>query len=186
MLTKNVSLANASLLLIGASRIASFDEESSEAVTVNEFYERSYQYLISLYPWHFASKTITLSRLPEVPAQEYQYKYRLPSDLIRVQRVFPNVSSYKILNDELHADYKDLSLKYQYRAPEEYMPIYFEQAMVYYLASQICITLTEDTQRAAVLAGLADTHIKKAKSLDAQSQPQDGFEDFPIDDVRYS
>ena len=66
------------------------------------------------------------------------------------------------------------------------MPIYFEQAFVYYLASQICTTLTEDTQRTAVLAGLADAHVKKAKSLDAQIQPQDGFEDFPIDDVRYS
>ena len=66
------------------------------------------------------------------------------------------------------------------------MTAYFEQAFTYYLASQIAITLTEDNQRASILAAQADSLIKRAKSLDAQSQPQDGFVDFPIDDVRYS
>lgn len=184
MVSKTISLANAALLLVGASRISSFDENTTEAVTINEFYDRSYKALLSSYPWKFAAKTRKLARTLNTPEYEYLYEFQLPTDYVWVQRTFPNID-YKLLGDKLQCNYKDLGLKYTWLVKEELMPIAFEQAFMYYLASQICITLTEDTTKQSTLFDQFQAHARTARGLDAQMQPTDGWEDFPIDAVRY-
>jgi len=182
--SKAVSLANSSLLKVGASRINSFDDNKTEAVVVKEFYERSYRNLLAMYPWSWAMKTESLAQMLDKPGQEYQYAYKLPIDYVWIQRTFPN-SNYKIVGTELHTNEPSISIKYTYRAPEEDMSIMFEQAFMYYLASQICIPLTENVNKNTLMYQEYQDHIKKAKALTAQQQPQDGFEDFPIDSARY-
>lgn len=184
MITKQIALCNASLLLIGASRIQSFDDGSTEGVVAEQFYERSFQALLSQYPWNFASKTQQLGQLPDAPEYEYKYKFQLPSDYVWIQRIFPN-GDYKILGDKLHSNYSDIGIKYTWRVNEEMMPVHFEQAFVYYLASQMCISLTEDTTKQATLYEQYMDEARKARSLDAQMAPQDGWDDFPIDTARY-
>ena len=184
MVSKNVSLANAALLLVGASRIQSFDQNTTEAVVIGEFYERSYRALLSQYPWKFAAQTRPLALTINTPDYEYKYEFQLPADYVWIQRTFPN-SDYKILGDKLQSNYKEIGIKYTWRVKEELMPIAFEQAFVYYLASQICITLTEDTTKQATLYEQYMDHARTARSLDAQMQPNDGWEDFPADSVRY-
>jgi len=181
---RSVSLANASLLKVGASRINSFSDNKNEAVVVNEFYERSYRNLLASYPWSWAMKSETLAQLPDKPLQEYEYAYQLPSDFIWIQRTFPNCN-YKIVGKALHCNETSISIKYTFRADEDNMSIMFEQAFMYYLASQICIPLTENVTKNQWLYKEYQDHIKKAKSLTAQQQPQDGFEDFPLDSARY-
>ena len=95
------------------------------------------------------------------------------------------LGDYKIIGKKLHTSWKDVTLKYIYRAAEEDMPIYFEQAFMYYLASQMCIPLTENATKDQLLYLQYEDHLKRAKSIDAQSQPQDGFQDFPVHDYRF-
>ena len=182
--SKQVSIANSALFKVGASRINSFDDNKNEAVIIKEFYERSYRALLSMYPWSFAMKTSTLAQLPTKPEQEYEYAYQLPNDMVWVQRTFPN-SNFKIVGRQLHTNERTISLKYTYRAPEEDMSIQFEQAFMYYLASQICIPITENVNKNVALYNEYKDHLKVAKSLTAQQQPQDGFEDFPVFDSRF-
>ena len=184
MITKQISLCNASLLLLGASRIQSFEDGSAESVIAEQFYERSYQALLSQYPWNFASKTKGLNRTTEEPGFEYKYEFQLPSDYVWIQRIYPN-GDFKILGDKLHSNFKDVGVKYTWRVNEEMMPVHFEQAFIYYLASQMCISITEDTTKQSTLYEQYMDEARRARSLDAQMQPQDGFEDFPIDTVRY-
>ncbi len=101
-----------------------------------------------------------------------------------MQRTFPN-SNYKILGNELHTNEKEVALKYTFKADEADIPVYFEQTMMYYLASQICVSLTENATKDKLLYEQYLDHIKRAKSLDAQQYPQDGFQDFPLDNSRY-
>jgi len=182
--SKQVSIANSALLKVGASRINSFDDNKVEAVIIKEFYERSYRALLSMYPWSFAMKSVALAQLPDKPANEYEYAYALPNDMVWVQRTFPN-SNYKIVGRELHTNERTISLKYTCRAQEEHMSIQFEQAFMYYLASQICISITENVKKDELLYIQYQDHLKRAKSLTAQQQPQDGFDDFPVDNSRY-
>lgn len=184
MVSKTISLANAALLLVGASRIQSFDDGTTEAVVINEFYERAYRSLLGSYPWKFAAKTRKLGRTPNTPEYEYEFEFQIPADYVWVQRTFPNLD-YKILGDKLQCNYKEIGLKYTWRVGEELMPIAFEQAFVYYLASQVCITLTEDVTKQATLFDQYQAHARTARGVDAQQAPNDGFDDFPIDAARY-
>lgn len=185
MVTKQISLANSALVLVGAVRIQSFDEGSTESVVIQEFYERTFRALLSSYPWKFASKQRSLPLIPEKPEYEYEFMFQLPSDYVWIQRAFPN-QDYKILGDRLHSNYKEIGINYTWRVEEELMSIPFEQTFVYYLASQICISLTEDSQKQQVLYTQYMDHARTARSLDSQQHPTDGWEDFPVDSIRYT
>ena len=184
MTASPISISNSALLTVGATRINSFSDNKTEAIVVQEFYERSVKWLFAQYYWGFASVTKDLALSPTPPKHEYEYAFLLPDDMIRVQRTFPN-SNYKIVGNELHTNEKTIGIKYTERADEADFPIYFEQTMMYYLASQITIPLTENVTKQTANAQLYLDHMKRAKSLDAQQHPQDGFQDFPLDNARY-
>ncbi len=180
-----IDISNSALLKVGASRINSFEDNKTEAVVVNEFYERSILWLFAQYYWGFAMKLSSLAQLPTPPEQEYKFAYALPDDVVRIQRTFPN-SNYKVVGNELHTNEQKIAIKYTQRVDEADMPIYFEQTMMYYLASQICVPLTENATKEDANYGQYLDHLKRAKSLDAQQHPQDGFQDFPLMDARFS
>lgn len=186
MTSEQVSLANASLLKVGAKRISSFDDNQTEAIVVSEFYERSYRSLLQMYPWSFAMRTVDLALIPGKPDHEYEYRYALPQNGIVLQRVFPNQASFKIVGKELHCnDGNGIGIKYVHRVDEELISPMFEQTMMYYLASQITIPLTENVVKSDSNYAMFVDHLARAKSLDAQQHPQDGFQDFPLLNVRF-
>jgi len=184
MSSSQIDLANSAILKVGGKRINSFKDKKAEAIVVNEFYQRSYDYLLSSHYWGFALTVSDLAQMPTKPLKEYAYAYALPNDVLRIQRTFPNCN-YKIVGRELHCDLASVAIKYSKRVPEEELPIYFEQAFMYYLAEQITIPITENQKKADSNYAKYKDHIKSAKSQDSQQYPQDGFEDFPVDDSRY-
>ncbi len=184
MASSAVDLANSAILKVGGTRINSFDDNKIEAIVVKEYYERSFKFLLSTYYWGFANKTEKLARTITVPEFEYTYAYTLPEDVLRVQRTFPN-SNYKIVGNELHTNETEIGIKYTSRALEEDLPVYFEQAFMYYLAEQITVAITENQKKADSNYTKYKDQLKIAKSLDSQQYPQDGFQDFPLDNSRY-
>lgn len=185
MASSDIDISNSAILKVGGTRINSFNDNKVEAVVCNEFYERSYKWLLAQYYWGFASRTVDLAQLADKPNHEYEYAYALPADFIRVQRTFPN-SNYKIVGRELHTNERQIGIKHTFRVKEEHLPIYFEQTMMYYLAEQISIAITENQSKADSNYMKYQDHLKRAKSLDSQQFPQDGFESFPLEDVRFS
>ena len=187
MIDKQIGICNKALLLIGAKRISSFDEQSTEAITCNDFYESSYQALLNMYPFSFAQTYKDLAIIANVTPGDPRFKYafKLPTDLLWLLQVIPNQSEYKVVGDQLHMNAAEIKIKYTFRANEELMSAVFEQMFMYYLASQICITLTEDRTKQAELYVQYTDHAKKARALDAQQHPQDQFAEFPLDSARY-
>ena len=179
-----ISLANQALLKLGATRINTFEDTKIEAVVIKEFYEPAYLWMLAQYPWSFAMKSQTLARTITPPDEEYEYGYALPEDFVWIQRTFP-ISNFKIVGRELHTNEQKIAIKYSQRIDESRTPPTFAQAFMLYLASLACITITENTQKEQSLATQAMDHLKRAKSLDAQQHPQDGFQEFPLDSARY-
>lgn len=184
-LSSPIDISNSALLKVGAKRINSFDDSKVEAVVIKEFYERSYQWLLSQFYWGFAGRTVQLAKLPTSPNHEYSNAFALPNDLIRIERTFPN-SNYKVVGNELHTNEESVGIKYTFRAAEEDIPVYFEQTFVYYLAEQITVSLTENQTKADSNYAKYIDHLKRAKSLDSQQYPHDGFDSFPLEDARYA
>lgn len=184
MSSSKIDLANSAIFKVGGTRINSFDDRKTEALVVNEFYERSIKWLFAQFYWGFAMTTQKLALMPTAPEFEYEYAFALPNDFIRIQRTFPN-SNYKIVGNELHTNESEIGIKFTRRVQEEDLPIYFEQTMMYYLAEQITIAITENQTKADSNYAKYTDHLKRAKSLDAQQYPQDGFAEFPLDEARY-
>ena len=138
MVDKQTGICNRALLLLGASRISSLDEQSTEAITCNEFYEPSYRALLNIFAWKFAQKykdlAIIATTTPGDP--QYLYAFKLPTDLIWLQHTLPNQNSYKVIGDELHAKQKEIKIKYTWRVGEDYLPALFEQTFAFYLAQE--------------------------------------------------
>lgn len=187
MVDKQISIVNSALLLLGADPIGSFSEESTEAIVAESFYERSYRALIGIFSWKFAIKYEDLALIAgEVPGDPfYEYVFQLPQDMLWLQHTIPNHYEYKLAGDQLYSTTPTIKIKYTWRVKEELMPILFEQTFMYYLASQMCITLTEDTAKNTLMYTMYQDHLKRAKAVDSQQQPQDEFASFPINDARY-
>lgn len=184
MASSPVELANSALLKVGANTINSFDDNKAEAEVISVFYERAYRFLLSTHYWGFAMTTRKLAQVEIAPEAEYTHAYALPDDFIRIQRTFPN-SNYKIVGKQLHTNLTEIAVKYTFRAAEEDLPIYFENAFMYLLAEQITVPLTENQSKSDSNFAKYKDMSKIGKSLDAQQYPQDGFQDFPVESSRY-
>ena len=72
----SIDLASNALLLIGEETISSFTDDSTAALVAANLYELTFESLLTLHPWRFASTQVTLSRLTATPVSEWSYAYR--------------------------------------------------------------------------------------------------------------
>jgi hypothetical protein len=75
---------------------------------------------------------------------------------------------YQIIADELHSDAEEVDLEYIARVDEAEFPPYFASALIYRLAAEFCLPLTENAMRAELLFNLAHTELRLAKMIDSQ------------------
>lgn len=180
-----VEICNQAILKIGATRINSFDDNTVESTVVKEYYESAVKWMLSQYPWSFSLKTVELSQLPDKPIRDYEYAYSLPVDMIRLHRTYP-LTDFRIEGDQLWSNERSMAVKYVSRPDERFFPSYFSQALMLYLATMICIPITENVQKESEMFMLSQDALRRAKSIDAQQHPQEGFQDFPLEEARFS
>jgi len=96
-----VEICNHALLKIGADTIASLDinQNDQEAVVqsaklCNIFFNQALEEVLRTYRWNSALKRAELTRLTEVPAFKFEYKYQLPNDCVRVVNVYEDKKAY--------------------------------------------------------------------------------------------
>lgn len=177
-MASKIEIISNSMILIGANPISSLSE-GTEGVVGNALYEEIYENLLSIHPWRFATKKQQLSRLTDTPLNNFSYKFQLPSDLITVLNVYNN-HDYEIYKDTLFADYEEVSIDYRFRVDETLLPSYFVKTLQYYLASEFAITITDNSQRAALYNEKYEMQLKRAKYVDSSSRPSDSIQDYPL------
>lgn len=87
MALSQVKIVNMALAKIGDSYISDMTDGTKEATYANIFWESCRDTLLESYPWNFATERARLARLAETPAWEYDYKYQLPNDCIRIRDI---------------------------------------------------------------------------------------------------
>jgi hypothetical protein len=83
----SVDIANAGLLKLGTSGIASLTDGSTEARAMSSCYDRILLAELRAHPWKFAIKRGTIPQLSEAPAWGYPYQYQLPADYLALVEV---------------------------------------------------------------------------------------------------
>lgn len=170
----DIDIASNALLLIGESPIASFTEDTVAALIAANLYSPTFESLLTLHPWRFASNKATLSRLTATPTNQWKYAYQLPSDFLVAQHIDEGNDNYQIYADKLYSDNTTMILDYTYKPDESFLPAYFTQLLQLKLASVFAIPITESATKGEYYAGLADKQLQRAKTIDSQSTPSIG------------
>jgi len=175
-------ICNRALQKVGAARITSLTENSSEARACNMVYELLRDAELRAHPWNFAGKRIQLAASAEVPAFGKAYEYPLPVDFLKLRE--DDVPTYsrdwiiegkKILTDEGGP----LNVRYTKRVTDvtEMDPLYVE-SLACRIAIELCEELTQSNSKKESLKDEYKTAIREARKANAfdriaQSSPED-------------
>lgn len=85
-----VQIVNMALGMVGDYYISSMTEGTKQSTYAGIFWENTRDNLLRSYPWNFAIERASLARLASVPVWQYDYKYQLPNDCLKVLDVSPN------------------------------------------------------------------------------------------------
>lgn len=187
-MTTAIALCSRALLMIGASPIHALDEETAEAQVADSFYALVRDALLAGYPWTFAMRQESLPRLTAAPPGDWQHAYQLPSDAVMIRSLGTAARSrgvtYERVGDAVYTDAAEVLISYVRRVPENAMPAYFQLALVYQLAAQFSIPLTESTGRWQAMQQAADRSLAQARRIDAQQDTPQAIDSWPLVEAR--
>jgi hypothetical protein len=175
----DISMCSNALLLIGHGTISSFTEGGAGALVASNLYQTSYENLLSLHRWRFASGKVALSRLTATPLNDWSYAYQLPADYLLANRVIPQ-SDYEIFANKIYSNETTLEIDYVFKPAESQLPAYFVKLMEMYLASQFAVPVTDNSAKGQLYAQFYDAQMRQAKFADASSRPPDAVADNPL------
>lgn len=190
MALNKFEICSRALIKVGANVISSFDEDTTEAEVASLLYESTRDALLSSHPWTFATKMRALDKLTSAPVADYDHAYQLPNDCLRVVSVGSSDMergrgvAYRIAERKIHANWDGLNLTYIFRPAESEWPPFFDQALVFRLAAEFCLPLTENTARTEMLEKAASSYYQSAKTSDSQQQTPRRVDDFSLISVR--
>lgn len=172
MATSIVEICNAALSLIGEKQI------TNATLSSNTEAERQCSLMFPIirdkvlreHPWNFAESRATLAALVETPAFEFDYYYQLPSDCLRVLRLYETDENFRVeANRRLATDATPCQLIYTAKVTD---PAQFDSgythAVIYHLAAHLAMVLSDNRTLAAELRQAASNETKMAKVFDAQ------------------
>lgn len=173
MAATEVQICNSALIKVGADTIISFADETKRAIVCNHQYPILRDEVLRSHPWNFAIDVIQLAEVTPAPTiGDYQNKFQLPSDCLRVLRVLePCDAPWEKQGDKLMINAAVCAIEYIKRVTDT--TIYdknFDETLSYRLASDLAWALTQNAAMAEKMYGMYDNSLKTARSFDAQEK----------------
>jgi hypothetical protein len=150
-MASKTDIANQALTRVGAKTIMDLDDEtSSNARTVKNVFELSVRQLARSHPWNCLKARANLAQLSTGPAFEYEYRYRLPTNCVRLVDfngvyVWDRYEGFTIEGRDLltnSSEAKITFIRYE-EDPTVYDPMLIE-ALVILIASKVAIPIRQD------------------------------------------
>lgn len=179
----DISMSSNALLLIGHGTIASFTEGGAGAEVASNLYTTTFENLLTLHRWRFATAKRDLNRLTSTPLNEWSYAFTLPSDYLIAIKVYPDVD-YEIYENKLYANVTTVALDYIFKPDESRLPPYFVKLMEFHLAAQFAIPVTDNSTKAEEYRKMYEDQLRRAKFIDSQARPNAPIVDSPFIEVR--
>lgn len=167
----DLSICNTALELVGANSINSFQDETRESRLCNQLYVTTRDTLLQQKRWSFTLSIRQLSRLTAAPAEEYNYQYQLPSDILGIAKNYDSHTHWRIIGDKLHTNVEECSILYQKQTGEEEFPPSFVRALEMELAKIFSMSLVQDATFTQLFEDEARKALLRAKSVDGQLGP---------------
>lgn len=180
-----IQLCSQALVLIGAQPITALNTSSTESTVASQLYEGVVQDMLTRHRWRFATRqrvlTVTTPAAGDMEDDRWSGFYEVPADCLLIQAL--TVNGYPIdfdrqqnliLTNAVATD--EVVLTYNYRAPENTWPPYFDSAVRLQLASVFAMAvanregLRTDLEQAALRA------MASARQQDSQGRTNPRFD----------
>lgn len=113
-MTTTVKICNSALVSLGANTINSLTQNSVEANQCNAKWDIVRREELRAHPWNFAIKRVQLPTVSgDDPAFRYDYRYQVPSDNLRILKVYDNID-YKLERRTIITNKDSCYIKYIY------------------------------------------------------------------------
>ena len=197
-----VSIANQSLLLLGADTISNFTNGTAVGNACSIIYPKVKATTLGMYPWSFTLKKEQLSRLSTAPTAHFLYQFALPPDMLNSvpRTVYASsdrgaipITDWTIQGQTLLTDREQIFVDYQQDIVEGKLPTYFVQLLVYMLAWNLAETITDQTEKGAyykkiALSSVAENnrsgYIRRASNLDGAGKTPPVIAQYLLTEVR--
>ena len=178
----DIEVAQKAMVLVGLEPLASFTDQTDEALVANTIFEDVVEDCLAQHNWNFATGQKTLSRLTAVPVDRWSAAYALPTSpaVVQVQTVtiddqpqqYDIYERYIYINAEVS---EDVVLNYIYRPETQYWPPAFTMWVIFRLASVFALSVTRKADVAKSYVDLAEAQFRRAKSRDSQQVTTQGL-----------
>jgi hypothetical protein len=184
MATSVVSICNKALQRLGAARITSLTEDSSNARNCNLCYEDIRDEELRAHVWNFAKKRATLAADATAPDFDYLYAFPLPSDCLRPLPPKRVALDWVIENHQgrpaiLTNDGNSIELTYIARItdPTVFDPL-FVKALAMSMAEHMCEDITQSNSKKAD----AKADRKEALAIARRTNAMENISQEPVED----
>lgn len=205
-MTTSISVASQSCSLLRANTFSSFSEDSNEAQICNTHYEDHIKFLLSIYPWTFATKKRLLSQDPTAPINEYTYSHIIPAETLLIWALFNTdqvgcqpLKDYDIYGTDsarrIFSNHETIYADYTIYPNENVWPAYFLQFAIHSFAAHVAIPLTGNADLAAyydkIAYGSGNANRKGgllgvAMAQDSKQKRNEFIISSPITEARFS
>lgn len=186
MAKSKLDILNQAIVLLGDSPITSFeDDDGAAAQAARQIYGNLVEslFMVDGYKFRFAVKQFRLNQLQAAPMDSeeggFKYAYSLPSDFLQLV-VLNTRFEYDIYGNQIRCNDTNLILDYIYRVDESLWPAYFEKMVVYRLAADLCMPVSDNASLEASLMNKFDMARRTAKAIDSRQVPNKPFSQSPM------
>lgn len=170
---------NLALRELGSYRIASWDEDSTEAEIGRDVWDHVVRRALAAHGWRFATKQVQLQLSSETPVGRYAYAYTLPADMVRLGTVADNtyfdplMTAYETIRlgnaHVLLTDYSTVYIEYVYEfADVGYWPPQFVDLVSAMLALAMVPSLKTSRMD---MDKIVNQRLASARSIDSLQRP---------------
>lgn len=172
MLTK-IDLCSMALLKLGESPIQSLSDDCASAKLSRTLFEPVTDALLSMYPWRFATVSMSLTRTTDGD-------FLIPSNVLRVIK-----TPGRIMGNRIISDGESITIVAIVRTGPEHYPSYFVSLAATRLAMEFCVPLLGDQNIFRMLVALYETELQTAKFIDGTTSAPCGIDDFSLLTARF-
>ena len=170
-----VNMCNSALNLIGASTISALTEDTKNARLCNQRYEPVRDRVFRSHNWNCLIKRVELAQNSTAPVMEYSYAYALPSDSLRVLKIFDGTTDsiesgleYKIEGKNIVTNLTTVYLVYISldEDPNNY-DAYLREAISHQLSADLAYSITNNATLANNYLVRANERLREARFIDS-------------------
>ena len=172
---------------LGHKPISSLTNGDDLVVAAESAYDLKLPSVLASGNWRFAIQIQELNQLNTPPVYPWQYTYLLPPGWLKTIRVFPNIYTWDIYNNEkIYTDYGgQWYMEYVYQVDVSHLPAHFVDYFVYEIAAYLALSNAQNAQFYSVLEGKRIQMQAIANAIETQNRPQFSQVNFPVIDNRY-